>query len=187
MFQFFWRAVMSSGVEEIAHHFQEDVPPKSRRPPFSGRVWLGACALRLLPYLIVYLVLRKQYTRNWLRICWRLLERTCMFFLAHPMSSYEIPFSRDLICLPFSREIKKQFSRGSRVCTLESGMPPPKGAIYTGIQSCFFVQGTVATSQANHCWHASIEIFQPRIYIELVLSCNIQRFACIAFVPCSIW
>ena len=29
------------------------------------------------------------------------------FFWAHPMSSYEIPFSRDLICLPFSREIKK--------------------------------------------------------------------------------
>ncbi len=28
----------------------------------------------------------------------------------------------------------------------------------------FFVGGTVATSEANHCWHANIEIFQPRIY-----------------------
>ena len=25
------------------------------------------------------------------------------------------------------------------------------------------------------------------VYIEVILSCNIQRFACIAFVPCSIW
>ena len=36
----------------------------------------------------------------------------------------------------------------------------------------FFVEGTVATSEANHCWNASIEIFQPRIYWScFVLQC----------------
>ena len=28
----------------------------------------------------------------------------------------------------------------------------------------FLVQGTVTASKTDHCWHASIEIFQPRIY-----------------------
>ena len=36
---------------KLPNHFLEVA--KGRRPPFFRRVWLGACALRLLPYLIV--------------------------------------------------------------------------------------------------------------------------------------
>ena len=31
----------------------------------------------------------------------------------------------------------------------------------------FFVEGTVATSEANHCWHANIEILQPCITLNV--------------------
>ena len=58
LFQSFWRTVVSSGGAAVAgrklpNHFLEVVPPRGRRPPFSRRGWLGAWALRLLPYLIV--------------------------------------------------------------------------------------------------------------------------------------
>ena len=43
-------------VRKLPNHFLEVVPPKGRRPPLSRRVWLGACALRLLPYLVVYVL-----------------------------------------------------------------------------------------------------------------------------------
>ena len=40
------------------------------------------------------------------------------------------------------------------------------------VHKVVFVQGTVTTSKTDHCWHASIEIFQPRKYWScFVLQC----------------
>ena len=41
---------------KLPNRFLEVVPPKGKCPPFFSRVLLGACALKLLPYLIVYVL-----------------------------------------------------------------------------------------------------------------------------------
>ena len=40
----------------LPNHFLEVVTPKGKFLPFLRRVWLGACAPRLFPYLIVYVL-----------------------------------------------------------------------------------------------------------------------------------
>ena len=41
-----------------------------------------------------------MYTRNWLRILLHLIEKErVILFEAHPMSGYEVPFSRDILIL----------------------------------------------------------------------------------------
>ena len=102
-----------------AHHFLEEF----------GWAHVPWDSYRILLYIYYWGSNILEIGCAYVDIFWK--KHVC-FFWAHPMSSYEIPFSRDLIRLPFSREIKKQFSTGSRVCTLESGIPPPQGGNLQG-------------------------------------------------------
>ena len=54
------------------------------------------------------------------------------FFSVHPMSGYEIPFSRDSLWLPFSSKNKNHFLGVRGLCTLEIGISPPQGGNLQG-------------------------------------------------------